>query len=160
MDNTFALDAVPADLRFTLTHTFDAPAEKLFEAFTSAEILPQWFGPEGWYVPLETVEIDPRIGGVQRFTMVNGDDEKMQSPVNAVFVNIIDNELIEGREEMPGADGQPSGNYVYMRTTFESLADNTTRVILDQGPLPAEFHEPGRAGWLSSFNKLNKVLGN
>lgn len=42
----------------TFTHDFEATPEALYEAFTSAELIPQWFGPEGFTVPLDTVEID------------------------------------------------------------------------------------------------------
>lgn len=37
--------ATPSDNEIVLTRTFGGPRERVFEALTSAEHLPHWFGP-------------------------------------------------------------------------------------------------------------------
>jgi uncharacterized protein YndB with AHSA1/START domain len=50
-----------------ITRIFDAPRERVFEAWTKAEHLARWWGPQGFTVP--TCEADPRPGGVLRLCM-------------------------------------------------------------------------------------------
>ncbi len=57
-----------------VSRDFDAPRPLVYRAFTDPDQLAAWFGPIGWSVPRDTVEIDARPGGGQRFTMVNEDD--------------------------------------------------------------------------------------
>jgi len=44
-----------------LTRTFDAPRERVFQAFTDPEQVGQWWGPRGFTTT--THEIDVRPGG-------------------------------------------------------------------------------------------------
>ena len=48
--------------------------------------LSEWFGPVGYSVPRETVDMDVRVGGHERFTMVADDPAYPPGgPVNATF---------------------------------------------------------------------------
>jgi uncharacterized protein YndB with AHSA1/START domain len=53
--------------RVSLTRRFDAPRERVFAAWTSAEHLMQWFGPKDFTV--HSCEADARSGGVFRLCM-------------------------------------------------------------------------------------------
>jgi uncharacterized protein YndB with AHSA1/START domain len=44
-----------------LTRMIDAPAEKVFRAWTEPELLKQWFVPAPWTI--SKVETDVRVGG-------------------------------------------------------------------------------------------------
>jgi uncharacterized protein YndB with AHSA1/START domain len=59
------------DREIVLSRTFDAPRELVFRAFTDPAHLPQWWGPRGFTVTVQ--EIDIRPGGVWRF-MMHGPD--------------------------------------------------------------------------------------
>jgi uncharacterized protein YndB with AHSA1/START domain len=51
-----------------IERTFDAPAERVFEAWTSQEVLRRWlYGMPGWETP--TAEVDLRVGGRIRIVM-------------------------------------------------------------------------------------------
>lgn len=50
-----------------LTRVFDAPRERVFEAWTRAEHLQHWFGPKDF--TLHSCEADPRPGGVFKLCM-------------------------------------------------------------------------------------------
>jgi uncharacterized protein YndB with AHSA1/START domain len=63
------MSEAPNDL--VITRIFDAPRALVHRAFTDPDQLAAWFGPVGLSVPRDSVEIDARVGGHQRFTMVN-----------------------------------------------------------------------------------------
>jgi uncharacterized protein YndB with AHSA1/START domain len=56
-----------ADREIVQTRTFDAPRELVFQAWTDPAHLPHWFGPNGFSVTMQ--EIDVRPGGMWRFIM-------------------------------------------------------------------------------------------
>jgi uncharacterized protein YndB with AHSA1/START domain len=134
-----------------LSRVFDAPRPMVFRAFVDPDQLAAWFGPVGWHVPRESVEIEPKPGGVQRFTMVNDDDPSMTSPVNATFVEVVENELIIGEE----AFGDIT---MRIRIEFHDEEGGRTLLKLTQGPYSPDMESNAREGWGSSFTKLDAVL--
>jgi uncharacterized protein YndB with AHSA1/START domain len=51
-----------------IERTFDAPVERVFDAWTSEEVLRRWlYGMPGWQTP--TAEVDLRVGGTIRIVM-------------------------------------------------------------------------------------------
>jgi uncharacterized protein YndB with AHSA1/START domain len=143
------------DTELVITRIFDAPRAMVYRAFVDPDQLAQWFGPAGWHVPRETVEIDARVGGTQTFTMVNDDDPAMTSPVHATFTEVIENELLAGEEPL---SGMPGYDRMYLRIEFHDTDDGKTRIVLRQGPYSPEWESGARAGWNSSFAKLDKIL--
>ncbi|MFI5045102.1 MAG: SRPBCC domain-containing protein [Acidimicrobiales bacterium] len=139
-----------------IERVFDAPREVVYQAFIDPDQLSQWFGPVGWSVPRDTVEIDARVGGRQKFTMVNDDDPSQASPVNATFVEVIENELLVGVETW----NDPELGEVEMTARFElhDEGDGRTRLVITQGPYREEIVEMAREGWESSFTKLVTLL--
>jgi uncharacterized protein YndB with AHSA1/START domain len=65
----------PTDREIVLTRTFAAGRELLFEAYTRADLLTQWYGARGWN--LVGCEIDLREGGAYRFTSRGPGGEEM-----------------------------------------------------------------------------------
>jgi uncharacterized protein YndB with AHSA1/START domain len=55
----------PSDLEITLTRTFDAPAELVYEAFTTPELVKRWMGPRAY--PVIEADIDLRVGGAYHY---------------------------------------------------------------------------------------------
>jgi uncharacterized protein YndB with AHSA1/START domain len=148
----------PATQELVIERVFDAPRELVYQAFVDPEQIAQWFGPVGYSVPRDSVEIDPRPGGVQRFTMVNDADPSQTSPVDAVFEEVVENELIVGREEvaeMPGMDGPFT---LRARFEFHDAGEGKTRLVITQGPFPSDMEGMARQGWESSFTKLDALL--
>lgn len=54
-----------------ITRRFDAPRERVFEAWTRAEHLTHWFGPTGFSV--HSAEVEARPGGVFRLCVRSPD---------------------------------------------------------------------------------------
>jgi uncharacterized protein YndB with AHSA1/START domain len=61
----------PSEREILITRTFDAPAERVFDAWTTPEHVRRWWGSEE--APLVECDIDLRIGGSWRYVMRDAD---------------------------------------------------------------------------------------
>jgi uncharacterized protein YndB with AHSA1/START domain len=139
-----------------ITRIFDAPRELVYRAFTDPDQLAQWFGPVGCWVPRESVEVDARVGGHLRFVMTAPDG---QSPVDATFTEVVENELLAATMEASGIPGAAGPLRGHLRLEFHDEGAGKTRLELRQGPFPAGQLGPDtRSGWESSFTKLDALL--
>jgi uncharacterized protein YndB with AHSA1/START domain len=147
-------EAAKAKEEITLSRVFDASAELVYRAFVDPDQLGQWFGPEGFSVPFETVQIDARPGGFQRFTLVSDADPAIRSRVDATLTEVVENELLAGHQEIEGAPGSRVG----LRLEFHQEAPGKTRLDLRQGPFTEETGAATKVGWESSFAGLDSLL--
>jgi uncharacterized protein YndB with AHSA1/START domain len=61
-----------------IERTFDAPAEDVFDAWTSPEVIRRWFKPaQGWQEP--SAEVDLRVGGTIRVVMRTPEGEPVEA---------------------------------------------------------------------------------
>lgn len=141
-------------LDLIIERDFAAPRTALWAAFTEVEILTEWFGPQGWAIDPDTCVIDARVGGVQKFVMHSLENPEHTSPVDAVYTEVRDGELLVGTD---GPHDMTLHMVIELRIEL-SDAPGGTRLRLTQGPLPAEVIDPSRAGWESSFGKLDRLL--
>jgi len=61
------------------TRVYDAPRALVFEAFTDAKHLAQWWGPNGFTTTTHTIDVRP--GGVWRFVMHGPDGTDYQNRI-------------------------------------------------------------------------------
>jgi uncharacterized protein YndB with AHSA1/START domain len=63
----------PSGMKLHVTRAFDAPVEKVWQAWTKASILDKWWAPRPW--KSETKSLDFKPGGLWHYCMVgpNGD---------------------------------------------------------------------------------------
>jgi uncharacterized protein YndB with AHSA1/START domain/dihydrofolate reductase len=141
-----------------ITRVFDAPRELVYQAFVDPDQLAQWMGPIGFSTPRDTVAVDPRPGGYQRFTMVSDDDPAMRSPVDATLIEVIENELLVGEERVEGMPGFEGIATMTMRLEFHDEPGGKTRLELRQGPFTQGMESGARQGWMGAFTKLDGVL--
>lgn len=143
------------------SRVFDAPRELVYRAFVDPDQLCLWFGPQGFSVPCESVQIDARVGGFQRFVMVKDDDLSVRSTVDATFTEVVENERLVSNQDLRGIiPGAGTTGHVRLRLRLE-LHDEPgggTRLDLRQGPFTEEMAGNAAAGWESSFNDLDSLL--
>src|SRR3954468_18536663 len=63
--------AASADQEVLITRIFDAPRERVFNAWTDPDTVAAWFGPEHMEAPRDRIHIDLRVGGRYELTMVS-----------------------------------------------------------------------------------------
>ena len=66
-----------SDLELVVTRTVNGPRDLVFEAWTDAELLRQWWVPKSAGITLLSCEVDARVGGGYRLTFANGTEEPM-----------------------------------------------------------------------------------
>lgn len=142
----------------TISRVFDAPPELVYRAFVDPDQLSEWFGPVGFSVPPETVQIDARPGGFQRFVMVSDEDPNVKSPVDADFTEVIENELLVGHQDVEGIPGTSGRVRFHLRLEFHPEPGGKTRLELRQGPFTDQLGKDTVTGWESSFTKLDSLL--
>lgn len=94
-----------------LERVFNAPRELVFQAFSEAEHLKQWWGPRGWTVPV--CNIDFRPGGIWHYCMKcedknQGDFYGMESWGKGVYKDIVTGEKIEYTDYFSDSEGNVS----------------------------------------------------
>lgn len=143
-----------------LERVFDAPRHLVWKAFTDPDQVTQWFGPVGYSVPRESVDMDVRVGGHQRMTMVADDpDYPPGGPSYGVFDEVVENELLVATEIMEGEMAELFGTErMTMRIELHDEEGGRTRLVLTQGPYREDFTSNAREGWMSSFTKLDTLL--
>jgi uncharacterized protein YndB with AHSA1/START domain len=138
----------------TLSRVFDASPELVYRAFVDPDQLCLWFGPDGFSVPCESVQIDARPGGFQRFLLVSDSDPAARSQIDATFAEVVENELLAGHQEIEGT----SGSRIMLRLEFHPEPHDRTLLELRQGPFTEERGEAAKADWESSFVRLDSLL--
>ena len=141
----------------SLTRDFNAPCEKVFQAWTDPDILMKWFGPKG--VTTESARIDLRVGGKYQYALKlpdgrivthQGEYREIDPPNKLVFTGILDGQ---------GCGGSAG---VYAETVisleFQDMG-SSTRLTLTHDFLPTEESKESHAfGWNGSFDCLTEVL--
>jgi uncharacterized protein YndB with AHSA1/START domain len=142
----------PAPLR--LERTFNASAQAVFDAWTSAEVLKRWW-PAGsdWETPL--AEVDARLGGSLRLVMRSPDGEEFGG--RGEYLEITRPERLVFTWTWDGHEGHEGTQLVEVE--FNEHADGTTTVVLtNRGLRDEESKRSHRDGWLASFDNLERLL--
>lgn len=141
-----------------VARVFDAPPELVYRAFVDPDQFCLWFGPDGFSVPCETVQIDARPGGFQRFVMVSDEDPGFRSPVNATLSEVVENQLLVGHEDVEGLPGSVGSHRLHLRLEFQDEPGGRTLLEVRQGPFTEQTAHDATNGWESSFAKLDALL--
>jgi uncharacterized protein YndB with AHSA1/START domain len=146
---------IETDQQVLITRVFDAPRERVFEAWTAPEHVAAWFGPEHMDTPRERIRIDLRAGGRYELTMVRrgGEDEMT---IGYEIIELVEPELLVLRSDPMPEMGMHEGTVV--RVELHDHGDKT-RMTLSDGPLPPASRDHAAAGWNAAFEKLDALVG-
>ena len=168
MDNT-----AQASAPFTISRTFDAPRQLVWDAWTQEEHLLKWFGPKG--MPLSKAKNDLRPGGTLHYAMRMPDGSDGWG--KWTYRQITPPEYLELIATFSDAEGNVTRNpwkadwplQTLSRTRFEEHADGKTTITLEWSPFEATpeeqvaFDDPQarggmNAGWNGTMDQLEAYL--
>jgi uncharacterized protein YndB with AHSA1/START domain len=140
------------DRALRLERTFQAPANAVFEAWTSEEVLRRWWHTEhGWET--SEAEVDLRVGGTVRVVMRDpekgadygggGTYTEVEPPTRLAFTWTWDGDT---RRTLIEIDFEESDGVTTVRFTHSGLWDDEA----------VRSHEDG---WRKLFDRLERVLG-
>ena len=136
-----------------IERTFQAPAQAVFEAWTSEEVLRRWFhAMHDWET--SHAEVDLRVGGALRLVMLDpekgvehgggGRYTEIDPPNRLAFTWVWDRDE-EDRQTLIELDFEESGGATTVRFTHSNLRDRET----------VDDH---RVGWNGAFDNLERAL--
>lgn len=133
-DTTFT---TPSDREIVISRTFDAPRPLVFEAMTSPEHVPHWYGPRGWSLPV--CEVDFRVGGNWRHVCKGPDGTEMG--MRGVYQEIAPPERLVTTESFDDYPGESLNTLVLSeeggRTTVTVIVCYPTKetrdAVIDSG---------------------------
>lgn len=162
--------AGPADRPFVISRVFDAPRERVFEAWTNREQLVRWFGPRGFAMP--EARLDLRPGGTFLYHLRSAEGQEIWGrfvyreiapPERLVFV-LSFSDPSGGRTRHPGSDTWPMD---MLTTVTFAEQGGKTQVTVEWVPFNAtdverDTFDAGResmhGGWTGTFDRLTDYL--
>ncbi|MCY1162762.1 MAG: SRPBCC family protein [Pseudomonadota bacterium] len=152
--------AAPAsDRELVLTRLIDAPREKIFKAWTTPELLVQWFTPKPW----QTVraEVDVRPGGASLVVMRGPDGTEF--PNRGVYLEVVPNKRLVFTDAFTEAWKPSEKPFMTGVLTFEDEGGKTryTARVLHWTVADREAHEKMgfHEGWGKATEQLAELIG-
>jgi len=138
-----------------LVRVFDAPRERVFDAWTDETQFVQWMCPPG--VALDEARLDVRPGGTWRargshstgFFAKSGRYLEVRRPERLVFT--------WAHHEIDSYDS-PRGHETTVRLEFRSIGDKTELTLIHGPFADTPSHKNHDNGWTGSFGKLETHL--
>lgn len=91
-NTTKTLVTTPNPTEIVIERQFKARRELVWKAYTQAEYLKKWWGPEGW--TLLVCEVDLRVGGSWFYCMQSPPELDMTSCGKAIYQEIVEPERL------------------------------------------------------------------
>jgi uncharacterized protein YndB with AHSA1/START domain len=144
----------PSDRELRITRIFDAPADLIFDAWTSPRHLPNWMlGPGGWTMPV--CEIDLRPGGAWRFGWRNTEGDEMS--ITGVYREIKSPRRLVSSESW-GEDWPQTINTLELTETNGATRITLTILYPTQDARDDALQTGMKQGIASSYNRLAEYL--
>jgi len=145
---------------FIINRTFNAPRELVWQVWTQAEHLAQWFGPTGFTTRVIKMDLQP--GGMFHYHMINKDGFEMWA--KWIFRDIVAPEkisLLQSFSDPSGGLGNHPGdtswpNYTLSTMTFTEI-NQQTHFHLEWQPYEATDEEI--EAFNNAFDDMHKGWG-
>lgn len=149
----------------TIAREFDAPRELVFEVFTKAEHLSQWFAPKRFSVSHCTIDL--RRGGIFHFCMRSPEGAEFWG--RGVFQDIVVPEFITYIDTFSDRDGNVVSPKAYglsdshptetlVRIVFEARGHRTLVTLTHGLPEVARERNDAQQGWIEMFDRAADVV--
>jgi uncharacterized protein YndB with AHSA1/START domain len=135
-----------------IERTFDAPAEAVFDAWTSPEVMRRWFHVDpDWETP--EAEVDLRVGGKVRIVMRKSDGFEVEAGGEYTLI------ARPHRLVMTWTfDDDPSGQQQLIELRFSESEGSTTVLMVNSAIATDERRQAQDYGWHGCFDQLERTL--
>jgi len=140
-----------------LKRLFSAPIDQVFDAWTKAEVLAGWFGPESFIVSHAATNLS--VGGTYEIDILSpegnaikhfGSYVEISRPYKLVFTWMLEDQACKGSEDQRAE--------TLVSIEFKRV-EQTTEITLTHEQLPNQAAYDGHEfGWNSSFDSLATYL--
>ena len=139
------------DTTLVIEREFEASPERIYEAWTTPEILQRWWGPEGVGIP--DLDLDVREGGAWTTTMKSDQGERI---VSGKYVTLEPpNRLVF---TWGWIDNGTRGQETEVEIVLIKAGAKTTMILTQKVFADVENRNNHQFGWKSSFKKLEQLL--
>ncbi len=160
-----------ADNTVVITRIFDAPRERVWQAWTDPEELKKWWGPAGFTAP--TIKVDLRVGGSYLYCMRGAPAPGMAEVdfwSTGTYKEIVPLEKIVCTDSFADEKGNvvPASHYgmpgdipleLGVTIVFEDTDDGKTKMTLTHvGMAAGAPSDQMEQGWNQSFDKMAAML--
>jgi uncharacterized protein YndB with AHSA1/START domain len=134
-----------------IERTFAAPAEDVFDAWTSPEVMRRWLHPgPDWATP--EAEVDLRVGGKVRVAMRRPDGSEVEAKGACT---VIDR---PHRLVMTWTFGDEPSNEQLLEVSFTESEGSTTVLLVNTGISTGERRDAQDWGWRGCLDQLEQAL--
>ena len=140
---------ISADRVLLLTHVFDAPRQRVFEAWSQRDDVLAWWGPAGFR--LSHCEMEFREGRAWRYCMRSAEGEEH-------WIHGVYREIVAPEKLVFTYVNEDDGNESVVTMLFKTLGEKT-ELRFSQATFPNVAERDGHNwGWSSSFDLLDAYL--
>jgi len=134
-----------------IERTFTAPAEDVFDAWTSPEVMRRWFHcAHDWETP--EAEVDLRVGGKVRIVMLQPDGTEAEASGEYTLID-RPNRLV-----MTWTFQDDPSNEQLIELSFSEIDGSTTVLLVNSGISTGERRDAQDWGWNGCLDQLERVL--
>jgi uncharacterized protein YndB with AHSA1/START domain len=142
----------PRMAEIRITRAFDAPPERVFDAWTVPEAIAAWYGPDGFHAPKERVHVDLRPGGRWELAMVRNDGNGEFTIGYEILEVHAPVRLVMRSDPMPHL---PTPTTVRIQLTANG---DQTLLTLTDGPMPSDGANGAESGYQTALDKLARTI--
>jgi uncharacterized protein YndB with AHSA1/START domain len=137
----------------TITRVFDAPREEVWKEWTEPERFADWFGGTESEVPLSTVSMDVRPGGLWRLTMF-AEPGRREIRWKGEYREVVESERL-----VFTITDQPDEVYELVSVVLTDLGGGRTEMFFEQrGHMTPDQYEAAGQGWSGFFDRIAQRL--
>ena len=134
-----------------IERTFAAPAEDVFDAWTSPEVMRRWLHPgQDWATP--EAEVDLRVGGKVRVVMRRPDGSEVEARGEYTLIDR------PHRLVMTWTFSDEPSNEQLLELSFTESAGSTTVLLVNTGISTDGRRDAQDWGWRGCFDQLERAL--
>jgi len=161
MTNNFVFEPNLAAKTIRVSREFNAPIEKVWRAWTEADLLDKWVAPKPWTAVTKTMDFT--VGGIWLYAMVGTEGQKHW--VYAEFTAIENGRAFSTIGRFCDGEGNPifEGPKSYHDNKFSTIEGNRSKVdtlitFEDESTIKMFVDGGFKEGTIATLNQLDELL--